>query len=125
MEKLNDPLTHEIIAAAIAVSKYWGNGLLENVYKKSIAHELRKRGFDVATEVPIPGVYDTLQFDVAFRADLIVNRAVIVESKAVSAIHPVHKAQVLTYMQLSAISKGLLINFHAHPFADGIVRLSL
>jgi hypothetical protein len=125
MEKQNDPLTHEIIAAAIAVSKYWGNGVLENVYKKSIVHELRKRGLDVQTEVAIPGIYDTIAFDVAFRADLIVNRAVIVEAKAISKIHPVHKAQVLTYMQLAAISRGLLINFHAHPFTEGIVRLSL
>jgi GxxExxY protein len=125
MEKQNDPLTHEIIAAAITVSKYWGNGVLENVYKKSIAHELRKRGLEVQTEVPIPGIYDTLTFDVAFRADLIVNRAVIVESKATSKIHPVHKAQVLTYMRLAVIPKGLLINFHAYPFTEGIVRLSL
>src|SRR3954468_3767101 len=100
MQKQHDPLTHEIIAGAIAVSKYWGNGVLENVYKKSLAHELWKRGLDVAIEVPIPGVYDTLIFDVAFRADLIVNRSVIVESKAVTAIHRVHKAQALTYMRL-------------------------
>ena len=125
MEKQNDPLTHEIIAGAIAVSKYWGNGVLENVYKKSLAHELRKRGLDVAIEVPIPGVYDTLTFDVAFRADLIVNGSVIVESKAITALHRVHRAQVLTYMRLAVIPKGLLINFHSYPFTEGIVRLSL
>ena len=125
MHKENDPLTHEIIGAAIAVSKYWGNGVLENVYKKSLAHELWKRGLEVASEVPIPGVYDTLTFDVAFRADLIVNNQVIVESKTVSAFHRVHKAQLLTYMRLATVPKGLLINFHAHPFTESIVRLSL
>lgn len=125
MEKGNDPLTHEIIAAAIAVSKYWGNGVLENVYKKSLAHELQKRGLDVAIEVPIPGMYDSVQFDVAFRADLIVQRSVIVESKAISATLPVHRAQLLTYMRLASIRSGLLINFHAHPFTKGINRLSL
>lgn len=64
MEKRNDSLTHEIIAAAIAVSKYWGNGVLENVYKKSIAHELKRRGLDVATEVPISAshVYATVSY---------------------------------------------------------------
>ncbi len=124
MDDQNDPLTHEIIAAAIAVSKYWGNGALENVYKKSLAHELKKRGLDVAIEVPIPGIYDSIQFDVAFRADLIVERAVVVESKAISATLPVRRAQLLTYMRLSAIPKGLLINFHSHPFTKGITRLS-
>ncbi len=56
MNDQNDPLTHEIIAAAIAVSKYWGNGVLENVYKKSFAHELKKRGLEVGIEVLIPGI---------------------------------------------------------------------
>lgn len=125
MDKEKDPLTHEIIAAAIAVSKYWGNGVLENVYKKSFAHELRKRGLDVSTEVAIPGIYDTLQFDIAFRADIIVNHAVIVEAKAITATLPVHRSQLLTYMRLSAIPTGLLMNFHAHPFTKGVTRLSL
>jgi GxxExxY protein len=125
MTTQNDPLTHEIIAAAIAVSKYWGNGVLENIYKKSLAHELRKRGFSVETEVPIPCFYDDLQFEIAFRADIIVNRSVILEAKAITATLPVHRAQLLTYMRLSGLAKGLLINFHAYPFTKGITRLSL
>jgi len=125
MDKDSDPLTHEIIAAAIAVSKFWGNGILESVYKKSLARELRKRGLDVVTEAPIPGVYDGLEFDAAFRTDIIVNHAVIIEAKAVAAALPVHRSQLLTYMRLSGIPTGLLLNFHANPFTKGITRLSL
>jgi GxxExxY protein len=91
MEKSNDPLTQQIIAAAITVSKYWGNGVLESVYKKSFAHEMKKMGLSVGVEVAIAGVYDTIEFDVGFRADLIVNNAVIVEAKAASATLPVHR----------------------------------
>jgi GxxExxY protein len=125
METENDPLTYEIISAAIAVSKYWGNGVLENVYKKSLAYELTTRGFEVATEVPIPGSYGACQFDVVFRADMIIDRSVIVEAKAITTALPVHKAQLLTYMRMSGNPTGLLMNFHAHPFTKNIIRLSL
>ncbi len=125
MGKEDDPLTREIIGAAIAVSKYWRAAVLESVYKKSLAHELRKRGFGVTVEVSIPGRYDTILFDVAFRADIIVDNKVIVEVKAVSSILPVHRDQLLTYLRLSEIRTGLLINFHAYPFTKGIIRLSL
>ncbi len=125
METERDPLTHEIIAGAIAVSKFWGNGLLESVYKKSLARELRKRGFEVVIEAPISGEYEGIEFDAVFKADMIVNQAVIIEAKAVAATLSVHRSQLLTYMRLSRISKGLLVNFHAYPFTKGIIRLSL
>jgi len=125
MEINRDPFTHEIIAAAIAVSKFWGNGILESVYKKSLAHELRKRGFEVVVEAIIPAVYDGIEFDVAFRADIVVNQKVIIEAKTVTATSPAHRSQLLTYMRLTGIPTGLLINFHAHPFTKGITRLSL
>jgi len=125
MERRSDSLTQEIIGAAITISKYWGNGVLESVYKKSFAHEMEKSGLVVGVEVVIPGVYDTIEFDMAFRADIVVNGAVIVEAKAISGTLPVHRHQLLTYMRLSGIPTGLLINFHANPFAKGIVRLSL
>ena len=125
MDNVKDSLTREIIGAAIAVSKYWGSAVLESVYKKSLAHELKKRGFQVGVEVSIPGVYDTIVFDVAFRADIIVNNSVIVEAKAAAATLPVHRDQLLTYMRLSGIRTGLLMNFHAYPFTKGIIRLSL
>lgn len=125
MDDGRDPLTGEIIGAAIAVSKHWGSAVLESVYKKSLAHELKKRGLSVAVELSIPGTYDTLLFDVAFRADMIVNHAVIVEAKAVAAILPVHRNQLITYLRLTGLRTGVLINFHAYPFTKGLVRVSL
>lgn len=122
----DDPLTREIIGAAIAVSKHWGNGVLENVYKKSLAIKLRKANFEVETEFPIPGAFEDVEFDVTFKADIIVNRAVIIEAKATTGTPPVHRSQLLTYMRLSGIPTGLLFNFHAYPFTkNGITRLSL
>ena len=122
----DDPLTHEIIGAAIAVSKYWGNGVLGSVYKKSLAIKLLKAKLDLEVEWPIPGVFEDVAFDVTFKADIIVNRAVIIEAKATTVTPPVHRSQLLTYMRLSNISTGLLFNFHAYPFTkNGITRLSL
>ena len=122
----DDPLTHEIIGAAIAVSKFWGNGVLENVYKKSLVIKLRHGQFDVVVEAPIPGVFEGVEFDVTFKADIIVNNAVIIEAKATTGTPPVHRSQLMTYMRLSNIQTGLLFNFHAYPFTkNGITRLSL
>ncbi len=101
------------------------NGLLESVYRKSLVIELRKRGFLVETEKAMAGQYEGFDFDVAFRADIIVNEAVIIETKAIAATLPVHRYQLLTYMRLAGIRTGLLLNFHAHPFTEGITRLSL
>lgn len=122
----DDPLTYEIIGAAIAVSKHWGNGLLESVYKKSLVVKLQKANFDVEVEAPIPGAFEDVVFDVTFKADIIVNRTVIIEAKATTGTPPVHRSQLLTYMRLSSIPTGLLFNFHAFPFTkNGITRLSL
>jgi GxxExxY protein len=125
MTRHEDPVTREIIAGAITVSKFWGNGILESVYKRSLVLELKKRGFDVRTETPVSAVYDGVEFDIAFRTDIIVNHAVIIEAKAVTSTLPVHRSQLLTYMRLSGIPTGLLMNFHAYPFTQGITRLSL
>ena len=119
----NDPLTHDVIGAAMAVSKTLGSGLLESVYEACFAYELRKRGFEVACQTAVPVRYDGLTFDVGFRIDITVQKAVIVEVKAMTAFHPMHEAQLLTYMRMSGIHKGLLINFWAFPFAKGIRRM--
>ena len=126
MRMEDDPVTYGIIGAAIAVSKYWGNGVLESVYKRSLVIKLRKANFDVETEFPIPGAFEDVEFDVTFKADIIVNRRVIIEAKATSGTPPVHRSQLMTYMRLSNIQTGLLFNFHAYPFTkNGITRLSL
>ena len=118
-----DPLTNAIIGAAIAVSKGLGNGLLESVYETCLAHELGRRGFDVARQPTLPVVYDGVHMEMAFRPDLIVQQAVIVEVKTVTALQTVHEAQLLTYLRLSGLRVGLIINFHAVPFSSGIKRM--
>lgn len=120
-----DPVTHEIIGAAIAVSKAMGNALLESVYQICLAHEIAKRGLAVERQRLFPVVYDGIHMELGFRADLVVAHEVIVEIKAVSVLLPAHDAQILTYMKLSGVNKGLLINFHAYPFTKGIKRFVL
>ena len=85
-------MTNAIIGAAIEVHKRLGPGLLESAYRVCLAYELRKRGFDVVEEKPVPVIYDELKLECGFRADLLVNHLVVVELKAKSAIHPVDKA---------------------------------
>ena len=97
--------------------------MLESVYETVLAFELRKRGLQVACEVAIPVIYEGIEMEVGFRADLVVEDKVIVEIKSVEEVHPVHKKQVLTYLRLSGKRLGLLINFGAPLIKDGITRL--
>lgn len=116
-------LTSAIIGAAIEVHKRLGPGLLESAYRVCLAYELRKRGFEVIEEQPIPVVYDEVKLECGFRADLIVNGQVVVELKAKSAIHPVDKAQTLSHLRLMGLRFGLLINFHEVKLVDGVHRI--
>jgi GxxExxY protein len=116
-------LTSAIIGAAIEVHRRLGPGLLESAYRVCLAYELRKRGFEVNEERPIPVVYDEVKLECGFRADLIVGGLVIVELKAKSAIHPVDKAQTLSHLRLTGLRIGLLINFHEVKLVDGVHRI--
>ena len=120
-----DPLTHGIIGAAIAVSKQLHVGLLESVYTACLSYELVKRVMKVERQKAVPIVYDGHRFETGFRLDLLVNDEVVVEVKAIAATLPVHEAQLLTYMRLSGVRKGLLLNFNAYPFHKGIKRMVL
>ena len=120
--ELNE-LTHAIIGAAIEVHRRLGPGLLETAYRKCLAYELRKRGFDVVEEQPIPLIYDDVHQECGFRADLIVNGRVVVELKAKSEIHRIDKAQTLSHLQLLNLRVGLLINFHVEKLVDGVHRI--
>lgn len=120
--ELNE-LTQAIIGAAIEVHKRLGPGLLESAYRACLAYELRKRGFDVQEEKPVPVVYDEVKLECGFRADLLVNGQVVVELKARSAIHPVDKAQTLSHLRLLGLRIGLLINFHEVKLVDGVHRI--
>jgi len=116
-------LTHAIIGAAIEVHERLGPGLLESAYRICLAYELRKRGFEVEEERPIPVVYDEIELECGFRSDLVVNKQVVVELKAKSAIHPIDKAQTLSHLRLIKLRFGLLINFHEEKLVDGVNRI--
>jgi GxxExxY protein len=118
-----DPLTHRIIGAAIRVSKSTGIGLLESAYEAFLCYELGKLGLTIRRQQPLPVVYDGVRLDLGFRPDIIVENAVIIEIKTVKKFLPVHDAQLLTYLRLSGIRVGLLLNFSAFPFTTGIRRL--
>lgn len=119
----DNELTQAIIGAAIEVHRRLGPGLLESAYRVCLAYELRKRGFDVVEEQPIPVIYDEVKLECGFRADLIVNGQVVVELKAKSTIHPVDKAQTLSHLRLMNLRIGLLINFHEVKLVDGVNRI--
>jgi GxxExxY protein len=118
-----DRITHEIIGAAIDVHRALGPGLLESVYEACLAFELVQRGYKVDKEKPLPVVYREVTLDCGYRLDLVVDDAVIVEIKAVDSLAPIHDAQLLSYLKLSDIKVGLLINFHERVLRDGIRRL--
>jgi GxxExxY protein len=120
-----DPITREIIGKAIAIHRVLGPGLLESAYEYFLAHELRKDGFQVEQQKPISVEYDQKIVDFGFRPDLIVNGEVMVEVKAVQKLAPIHESQLLTYLRLSNIERGLLINFHTYRLVDGVKRLTL
>lgn len=119
----SNELTHSVIGAAIEVHRRLGPGLLESAYRKCLAYELRKRGFNVEEERPVPVVYDEVHLECGFRADLVVNNILVLELKAKSAIHPVDEAQVLSHLRLLKIRLGLLINFHEVKLVDGVRRI--
>ena len=116
-------ITGQIVDAAIKVHNELGPGLFESVYEEVLSYQLRKRGLFVERQVPVPVYYDYLKMEVGFRADLIVEKQVIVEIKSIETIAPVHKKQVLTYLRLTGLKIGLLINFNEELLKNGITRL--
>lgn len=102
-----------------------GPGLLESVYKLCLAYELRKRGFKVETEVPVPVMYDGIRIDAGFKIDLLVEDCIIIEAKATLDDHPIFKAQLLTHMKLTGKRLGFLTNFNKKLIKDGIQRIAL
>ena len=113
-----------IVDCAFRVHQKLGPGLLESVYEVALAHEIKKHGLSVERQVPIPVVYEDLHFDEGFRADIIVGGLVIIELKSVEQIHPVYKKQLLTYLKLTDMRLGYLINFGAELIKDGLSRVS-
>jgi GxxExxY protein len=116
-------LSRQVLDAAFAVHTALGPGLLEAAYEACLLAELRARGLYVEVEVPVPVVYRGEKLaDVGYRIDLLVERELVIEIKALETIAPVHKAQLLSYLRLSGRRLGLLINFNVESLRDGIVR---
>ena len=120
-----DPLTEKVIGCAIEVHRILGPGLLESAYQRCLLLELRKQGLAVETEVPMPVTYKGEVLDCGYRADMLVEQSLILELKAVETLLPIHQAQILTYMKLSTLHIGLLINFHQTRLIDGLKRFIL
>lgn len=116
-------IAREIVDAAYKIHVTLGPGLLESVYEVVLAYELRKRGLSVDCQQPIPVIYEGVQLEVGFRADLIVAGKVIIELKSIEELAPVHKKQLLTYLRLTGLRLGLLVNFNVALIKDGITRI--
>ncbi|RJR36854.1 MAG: GxxExxY protein [Deltaproteobacteria bacterium] len=119
--KIND-LTKEVIGAAIEVHRTLGPGLLESAYEECLCHELQLRNLNFERQKSLPVVFKEIRLD---RLDLLVSNALVVEIKAVEALLPIHKAQLLTYLKLGGWNIGLLINFNVPALKNGIKRVVL
>ena len=118
-------ITHEILDSAYKVHTALGPGLLESAYSACLVYELRKKGFKVEEEKPLPLIYEEVKLDCGYRIDILVEDKVVIELKTVEAFTEVHTAQVLTYLRLSGHHVGLLLNFYTKSLKDGIKRLVL
>ena len=120
-----DPLTDQIIGFAIEVHRHLGPGLLESTYEECLCFELNENGVVFKRQMPLPIVYKSVRLDCGYRIDLVIENRLILELKATERLLPIHEAQVLTYMRLSNIPTGLLLNFNTPVLKDGIRRLML
>jgi len=117
-----EDLTERVIGAAIKVQSALGNGLLESAYQACLAYELRQMGLSVRTEVPLDITYGSLHIPNAYRMDLIVEDALLIELKTVDKLLATHEAQVLTYLRFGNLRVGLLLNFWAQPLKMGGIK---
>ena len=109
--------------AAFKVHTALGPGLLESVYETTVAYEVRKSGLTVVTQVPVPIIYDGQKLETGFRLDMLLENCVIAELKSVESMNSVYEAQIMTYLRLSNIRLGFLINFNVKHLKDGIKRM--
>jgi len=121
---IENRIATQVVNAAYQVHTTLGPGLLESVYEAALAYELESRGLELARQQPMPVRYGALKLDEGFRADLVVENRIIVELKSLENLAPVHKKQLLTYLRISGMRLGLLINFGAPRIKNGIVRMA-
>lgn len=112
-----------VIGSAIEVHKHFGPGLLESVYEEALCYLLLKEGMQIERQKQVPVYFDNLEMGIGFRADIIVENCIIVELKSVETILPVHAKQLMTYLRLSKMKLGLLINFNEELLKNGIKRI--
>jgi GxxExxY protein len=119
-----DRIARVVVDAAFQVHVALGPGLLESVYESCLCHELAERNIRFERQKLLPVRYRNLQIDAGLRLDLLVEECVIVEIKSVESLHPIHEAQLITYLKLSDLRLGLLINFNVMRIKDGIKRMA-
>ena len=117
-------ISHKIIGAAMKVHTALGPGLLESAYEACLKYELEKNGMKVLSQVELPIIYDSVQMDLGYRIDLLVEDAIIVELKSVTELTKIDKAQLLSYLRISKLQLGLLLNFNVVQLKDGIKRIA-
>jgi len=123
MEKIENKISYDIRGAIFKVYQNLGPGLLESVYESALAYELIKAGRKVKTQVGLPVKYEDQIMELGFRLDILVDDLVIVEIKSVEALAPVHHKQLLTYLKLTGLKLGLLVNFNTNDIKKDIVRI--
>lgn len=120
---LYNELSSQIIGAAMDVHREIGPGLLESAYEECLSYELILRGLSIARQKPLPLKYKNTSLDCSYKLDLVVGNLIIVEIKAVETILPIHEAQLLSYLKISGLKLGLLINFNVKLLRNGIRRI--
>ena len=120
-----DSLSNRVIGGALEVHRALGPGLLESAYAKALAYELAMAGLVVRTEVEVPIEYKGVKLGTGFRLDLLIDETLIVELKSAEKLAPLHEAQLLTYLKLTHLKTGLLINFNVPLLKNGLKRLVL
>jgi len=121
----DDPLTRQVIGAAIEVHKALGPGLLESIYEECLCHELELSKLSFKRQVNLPLTYKGKSLKEGYRLDVLVDDSLIIELKAIEAIEPIHEAQLLTYLKLTELKRGLILNFNVPLMRDGIKRMVL
>jgi GxxExxY protein len=115
-------ISYKIRGAIYNVYATLGPGLLESAYEATLIYELQEKGLNVKAQVPLPIIYNEVKLEVGYRIDLLINEKVIIEIKSVENLNPVHHKQVLTYLKLSGIKLGILVNFNTDNIFDGMFR---
>jgi GxxExxY protein len=123
MEKPENIISRDIVSASYAIYNKLGPGLLESVYEEVLYYELSKMHYQLERQKAIPLKYENIKLDIGFRSDIVVENKVIIEVKAIEALAPVHKMQLLTYLKITELKLGLLINFNTDHLANNIKRI--